>query len=450
MRDDSDSRFLYLGAVLALAAALRAWIVSAGLPDYFHSDEEILLRHVGLIAGGRFNPHFFDWPGSLQFYVTAILIGFFFLVGRASGTFSSLSEFKRSFWTQPGPFYLLARWLDVACGVVTVYVVSRVVRPLGTIAVTMAASLVLFSPTHVRHSAYALTDVPTAMLMMLAVGLFSRMARESPPKEYFVCGLWIGLATANKYYAAFTCAGVLTAALMAPALSLGNRAKLVVLAAMGALLGFCAGCPFSLLDYRTFLSHLSKQVLHQQSGHIGFEPEGTRIVWFVARQLVPAVGLPALVLASIGCCLALVTSRYREYRPHLAVLLLCLLVIGNSNVSFERYAVPLIPLVAVMSALPVSWVADRWKVPALLITVLAVAVPATRALAMCCEVCKVDTRYPAAAILAAQGIRGGAVLRTESGPLVPGAEMLCVGEAAGSHRREGEAEGIQPSRHHHL
>ncbi len=424
MSDESDNNLLWPGVVVAVAVALRASIVSAGLPAYPNTDEDYVLAHAGAIAGGHLDPHFFDWPGSLQFYATAILIAFFFLLGRASGTFSSLADFKRLFYTERGPFYLLARWLDVTCGVVTVYLVSRVVRPLGTIAVTLAACLVLFSPTHVRNSAYALADVPTAMLMIIAIGLFTRMSRDSTPREYFICGLWIGLATANKYYAMFTFAGVLTAALMAPALSLGNRAKLAVLAGMGVLLGFGVGCPFSLLDYPNFLADLSRQAVHQQSGHIGFEPEGTRFVYFVTRQLVPSVGLPALVLASLGCGLALLTSRYREYRPHLAVLLLFLLVIGNSRVSFDRYAVPLIPLVAVMSALPVSWLADRWKLPAVLISVLAVAVPAAATLAMCSERCKVDIRYPADALLAARGIRGGTVLTTFSGPRVPGAEVL--------------------------
>ena len=392
---------------------------SAALPDYFHPDEKIVLGHAVLIAGGRLNPHFFDWPGSLQFYVTAILIGFFFVVGCALGTFSSLSEFKRSFWTQPGPFYLLARWLDVACGVVTVYVVSRVVRPLGTIAVTIAACLVLFSPTHVRNSAFACgcpdRNADDARrrtlfawhesLLPLRVLCLWPLDRPCHREQVLRC-----VHVRRRSHSGLDGPGTLPGQ---PGQTGGSRRN-------GRSPWLCAGCPFSLLDYRTFLSHLSKQVVHQQSGHIGFEPEGTRIVWFVARLLEPAVGLPALVLASIGCCLALVTSRYREYRPHLAVLLPCLLVIGNSNVSFDRYTVPLIPLVAVMSALPVSWVADRWKVPALLITVLAVAVPATRTAAMCYYECRVDTRYPAAAILAAQGIRGGAVLTTEHGPQVPG------------------------------
>ena len=43
---------------------------------------------------------------------------------------------------------------------------------------------------------------------------------------------------------------------------------------------------------------------------------------------------------------------------------------------------------------------------------------------MCYMQCKVDTRYAAAAILAANGIRGRKVLTTSSGPRVPGAETI--------------------------
>ena len=103
---------------------------------------------------------------------------------------------------------------------------------------------------------------------------------------------------------------------------------------------------------------------------------------------------------------------------------LCFWVLGNSRVSFDRYATPLIPLIAVMCALSVSWVAHRWRALAVLITIVTVAVPATITLEMCYEQSKVDTRYAAAAILAANGIRGPRVLTTSSGPKVSGAGII--------------------------
>ena len=85
----SDQELSYLGVALALAAALRAWMASADLPDYFHIDEGILLDEVGTIRWGHLNPESFFWPGSLQFYVIAILFWLFYIFCRVSGRFTS-------------------------------------------------------------------------------------------------------------------------------------------------------------------------------------------------------------------------------------------------------------------------------------------------------------------------------------------------------------------------
>jgi hypothetical protein len=421
---EANRRLFYLGAVFALAAALRAWVASADLPFYFETDEAILLYQTGILGLGHMNPNFFDWPGSLQFHVLAFIFWLFYLYSRASGRVASASEYSRLFWTSPGPFCALARCLNVACGVTTVCVVSRLVRPLGLIAVTVASCLVVFSPTHVRNSARAMTDVPATLMMMVAVGRFSQIVQKTSRRAYFHCGLWIGLATANKYYAAFTFAGIFTAALLVSGAQLAERFQVLALAGLGGLVGFSVGCPFALLDYPSFFLDLNRQLTHQQAGHVGFEPEGNRFAWFTTHVLVPAVGWPALVLALVGCCLALTKSGFREYCPHVAVLALLYGVLGNSHVSFDRYAVPLIPLIAVMCALSVSWVARRWRALAILIIVVTVAGPATMTLEMCYEQSKVDTRYAAAAILSANGIHRRRVLTTSSGPKVPGADII--------------------------
>jgi len=256
VRIKPDRRPLCLVAVFALAAALRAWLASADLPFYLETDEAILLYQTGILGLGHLNPHFFDWPGSLQFYVLSLLFSLFYLFSRASGRVASASEYNRLFWTSPGPFCALARCLNAACGVMTVCVVSRLVRPLGAIAVTVAACLVVFSPTHVRSSARAMTDVPTTLMMMVALSLCSQIVQKTSRRDYFLCGLWIGLATANKYYAAFTFAGVFTAAFMVSGARLAERFQLLVLAGLGGLVGFVAGCPFALLDYPTFFLDL--------------------------------------------------------------------------------------------------------------------------------------------------------------------------------------------------
>lgn len=240
---ESERKLLCPGVALVLSAALRAWMASTDLPDYFHTDEGTLLAEVGIIRWRHLNPEFFFWPGSLQFYVIALLFWLFYILGRISGRFTSPSEFDKYFWREPGSFCALARCLNVACGVITVSLVSKLVRPLGTMAVTIAAYLVALSPSHVRHSSLALTDVPTAMMMLVAIGYFSRMAQRTLPRDYVVCGLWIGLATANKYYAAFTFAGVFAAALDAPAVSLATRLKMVAFAVAGGARRFSGRMP---------------------------------------------------------------------------------------------------------------------------------------------------------------------------------------------------------------
>ena len=100
---------LVLVGILLVAAGLRFWGLSFGLPhDHCRPDENLLVHHALSIGSGDLNPHAFYWP-TLHFYLLALVFGVYFVAASAVGAFSGLQEFELYFHLDPSPFYLLGR-----------------------------------------------------------------------------------------------------------------------------------------------------------------------------------------------------------------------------------------------------------------------------------------------------------------------------------------------------
>ena len=245
----------WLIAIVVLAAALRFVPIWFGLPfAQARPDETAALGLAVSVRSRDLNPHFFHWP-SLTLYIFAAVHTVLSWVRAAAGGTSALSF---------ADLMISARAVVATAGTLTVVVVFVMARRMGgQVFGLLSAFFLAVSILHVRDSHFAMTDVlmtslSTTSLMLLLRALDATDRDRIKPIAWFaISGLVAGLATSTKYNA-----GALVAAMAGAQIWLLTHRRhspwrmqswLPSLAfGLCLVLGFVAGTPYSILDYRAF------------------------------------------------------------------------------------------------------------------------------------------------------------------------------------------------------
>ena len=299
-----------LGAVVVLAAVLRAVGSGSGLPlPLLNPDEaNIVPRAWELVHGGGLDPGWYDYPSLLFLLLAPTQIG--------------LDQ----------PSYGSARVVAVGLGLVGVVAAWWLGRlTVGRFSAAVCALVVAVATTHVAYSRMAVTDIAltvgvTACLALLVAGRL----------EW--AGLAAGLAASAKY------PGVLLLVPLAVA-GFGAWRRLALAAALAAA-AFLATSPFVVLHADDAWADFRRVQSLARDGWLGFEDDPPTPLAYGVR-LWETVG-PVALLAVLGLVLAL-----RRRRPGDAILLsfagVYALSLLGSSAHFDRYVLPLVPVLAVLA-----------------------------------------------------------------------------------------------------
>jgi 4-amino-4-deoxy-L-arabinose transferase-like glycosyltransferase len=339
-------RAALVALVLAVAAAARLWFLNAGVPYAVGIDEpQIVGRALRILHTGDWNPHIFDYP-TLVIYLHAIVAILRFLWGALNGEWASLDAFSIT------AVYGAGRFVAAMIGVATVWLTYRIGTELSTRRVALlAAAQLAVRPLHVRESHFILTDVPMAALTTLAVWLSVRAARLGTVRAYAWAGGVCGLAAAAKYNGGIALAAVLTAWLLHERSSPQRLRTLGAIVAAAAA-GFLVGAPYTVLDLPAFLDGFAAQFARFAApAGAGRDP-----AWLLyVKHLSPAGGRWFVPLAIAGM-LALLwrsTSRVR-WMPVILFTLAYFYMLSTHSHVFGRYAVPLVPMLCLFTAVAVD------------------------------------------------------------------------------------------------
>ena len=406
-------------AILAVAGAGRLWYLDAGVPHAVGIDEpQVIGRSLAILRTGDWNPHVFDYP-TLVIYLHAVVAIARFLLGAMRGEWNSLDAFSVD------AVYGTGRLVAALIGVLTVYLTYRLARELtGRPAATLAAAQLVVHPLHIRESHFILTDVPMTALTILGVWLAVRASRRHDTAAYAWAGAACGLAAAAKYNG-----GVALAAPLAAWVSAEWRRprRWITLGAIvgSAAVAFVAGAPFTLIDLPAFLDGFAAQFSRFASASTGANP-----AWLVyAKHLSPSWSRYAVPLALAGMVVLLRNPASRRAAlPVLTFAFAYFYVIATHAHVFGRYALPLVPIVCVMSSVAVVALLTyartlgplRRPAPMALLTAATVALllwpPAAEAVRWLDQYKRSDTRAIAADWLKANAPKGARVAVENSGP----------------------------------
>jgi 4-amino-4-deoxy-L-arabinose transferase-like glycosyltransferase len=368
-RGNARRRATAIGLIVAVAAVLRFWGLSGGIPSSLGVDEpQIMIRSLAMVRSGDFNPHFFDYPG-FYLYLQAGVIVVKFLAGASSGAWWSLSH------VGDHDFYLWGRALTAVFGTATVYLVYLAGRRWGTPHALLAAGLLAVLPVHVRESHFVLTDVPTAFFVALAFVLSLRAHERGTGSAFAWAGAAAGLATGTKYTAWVAILLPLAAAAMAAA-PFDVRVRRAIAASAAFFGAFLLAAPYTVLDLPGFLNGFGTL-----AAAVPKRPPSAEPGWIVyLKHLRIALGWPGFALGGVGLILFAVRVVRGPARVGSALVLLVMpvfwLMIIDRTLIFARYLIPIVPFVCLLVATAVVSCASglrRVALPRMAVATLVVA-----------------------------------------------------------------------------
>lgn len=335
-------------AILALALALRLRGIGFGLPALLDPDE--LMFELGaykMIVGGRLNPEWFGHPATTTMYVLALVDAGVFGWGWLTGAYGSPADFAEAIFHDPGLVILPGRVAMALFGVASVALLWRLGRKLaGPVAGLVAAAVLAASPVHVAWSQVVRSDIMATLFLLATMLAALSLAREGRLRSLVWAALFTALAIASKWPFAIG----LVAVAGALALRLWRREdSWKTTLARGALAVGLTGVfvlvvsPYLLIDFRTVFENLQGEA---QVRHIGSNGGGfwANLWFYVSGPLLKGVGPVALLLALGGLIQRETRAEFWAVAglPGLAMLLL----ISAQNLVWERWAIGIIPVLA--------------------------------------------------------------------------------------------------------
>ncbi|RYF03956.1 MAG: phospholipid carrier-dependent glycosyltransferase, partial [Oxalobacteraceae bacterium] len=310
-----------------------------------------------MLRGPTLNPGWFGHPATTTIYVLALVdisaFGAALLLGRAT----SIKAFGALVYADPSWMILPGRVAMALFGIATIALTSQLTRRyFGPGAGLAAAVLLAFNPVHITYSQIIRSDMMACFFMLLCMKEATTIAERGNRRAYGYTALWLGLAIATKWPFVLSGLAIVGATIVAiRGGTLDRRQGLVRLmgAGIAASTVLLLASPFLLLDYATVLRNLQGE---SQVHHLGATSEGFwwNLRWYAAGPILQGFGWIGIGLIMVGAW------RLPRHRAALAVIAPLtagfLLLLSIQHLVWERWALPLMPLGAIVAGLGLATV----------------------------------------------------------------------------------------------
>lgn len=444
---------LLLLAIIALGAWLRFDGLSFGLP-YAHSrpDEAALAGPAVMCLTGQCAPPDFYYPTGFIYALTAVYL-LLFVVLRARGVHADLASFAASRRLDVSMFFLASRAVSAIAGTATICVVYAIGRAVWGPAVGLVSAWYLaICALHARDSHFGTTDVTMTAMISVAVWLIVKWQQTPSHRLAVLVGVTGGIAASTKYNGLGVGLPFLLAAALRPwtgpaAARLRPRTAIIALglAAITGLFAFLVLSPYVVIEWPRFVRDVV-----WRGDHLG-RPHGIDVGpgWrhHALVTLPGAVGWP-LYIWSVAGLACLLFWRFRQSIVVLSFPIAYYLVIGSLDTTFARYALPLMPFMALTAGwltIATSEVVSRYfrvrsATPAAAAIAVLLAAPSLREIVLIDRVLsRPDTRVQAADFLRRHVVPGDSIYLT--GPVYAHTPLVLLGHSLEADQRHPGPDG---------
>ncbi|MDE3091180.1 MAG: glycosyltransferase family 39 protein, partial [Chloroflexota bacterium] len=352
--DVSAKLNLALVVVLSLGLLLRVWGINFGLPYTTAPDDPTHFKiALGIFQTGDLNPHWLNYP-SLMFYLNALALVPYYLVGKVAGVFASPSDVPApevvtmgvGLLSVPSEF-LYSRLLTAAFGIASIgltYLVARQMR-LPRWGAVLAALLLAVSPAAVYNSHLIRPDTFATFFGLLSVFWALKILDDPKPWNYVWSGIGAGLAVSSKYNMPLIVLPMITAHFLRYGFE-GFRRKTLYLGIIVSMFACLATTPYMVLDFPLFRRGFGFEVTAQAEGHAG--AEGNAFPWYLSFLWSTESGL---VVAALIQAVRLVWTRSKSGIVLLAFPGIYFIFINLFVVRNDRTILPMLPYLHVLAAM---------------------------------------------------------------------------------------------------
>jgi hypothetical protein len=342
---------LSLAGIVAIAFWMRWWPGSAGADrTFWRRDETVYFDLACRLLHGRFDVHNFINPA---FYANAVAVAGAIVGGirRLFGVDATFDLFLARETAAPHLLVWSGRVLSILASALSVVVVARIGRLLFSPVVGVLAGLLL------AIDGVAATRAPLcgneSLMVLLALLACCTAIEGTSLRHRLFAGLLIGLATATKYSA-----GILALPLAA---AFGLRVGPAVLM---AIVGFAAGSPQALVNFREFLHGFTTQAGFLHEGYFAEDVARHEIgfVYYVRTFADAHQGVALALLCATGVVASIAIVAVRRDRSHALLLTASLplyLLLGTGIFNSQRFLLPALPFVLIHGAWLLEWLWTR-------------------------------------------------------------------------------------------
>lgn len=350
---------LALAAVALTSLVLHLWGITGDLPYAPDVDEPIFLQaalrtlhHLSL------NPGWFGHPGSTTIYPIAALVELWYLIAKHVPPFAhAMPPISTEFVAAPMPFYVIGRFVSAAYGVASVgamWLVAR--RVVGDAGGVLAILILPATPILVAYGQLVRTDTAGLFFVLMALWLILRAMDLGRPGDWAFAAIAVGLAISSRYFFAMLFAPYGVAAWLSLRSSprgarILDRLRAWRAPAVALLLvpvAFFATSPFVLLDVGRAISGIQAEAGGVHPGADGLSPLGN-LAWYVGDVIPSVVSLGILILALGGA--VIIARRHGRAAAVLGAFgVTYLLAVSSSPLHWDRYVIPLLPLIGIAAS----------------------------------------------------------------------------------------------------
>jgi 4-amino-4-deoxy-L-arabinose transferase-like glycosyltransferase len=365
----TQKHILILMLILFIALSLRLWGINFGLPHLYHTDEPKEVVRALQLGAGSFNFSRIGKGG--YFYLLFFEYAVYFLILKISGAVTTGADFARLYFTDPSGFYLIGRITTALIGVLNVFVLYLLGKKVyGARAGMLGAIFLAVNFLHVQSSHYVTVDVPMTCFVTITLLFAIQMVRTGKLLYYALGFFFASCAIITKIPAAVVLVSLLIAHFFVAKKDekwikefFFSKNLIIVLFVFVIIL--IIGNPGILLNYKYITNFVlitffgKSRELVEGAALISREPVNQWLYYFAALK--ESMGLPLLVISAVGLGFGL----YKHDKEDVILISFCLIyffllcISTDTKHVYARYIIPILPILALMSARLIDDVIQR-------------------------------------------------------------------------------------------
>lgn len=367
-RNQQPQEWVWVILIFVGALIIRLWGIRFGLPYTYHIDEVQYVSGALNLGAGTVGKQ----PNPTGFINLLFPeYGLFFIFGRITNLFNSLSDFEEYYRTDPSLFYLLGRITSVLSGSLTALIVYFTGKKLFNRSIGIIGAILLaFAYLHVRDSHFAVPDIAMTFWASLTVLVCLLAIQKDSKKLLYLAASIGGVTLATKWSAWMIAApiGMTTYFLIQrthPNRVLRSWLRLVLVVGLIFIGSFLVASFEFFLNPSAYLEYAVTELSSGSGGGFAIWQVDTLPGWlFYLKTL--SYGLGWLILGFalsgfIGLLVNAIRKRDGILLTWLAFPVLYFIFMGATRHYFARYALPLIPFLAISAAWAVTWLVRRLR-----------------------------------------------------------------------------------------